>query len=174
VLLVCVNVLVMSLAGCGDKANIDETIENAAAEQTLEASNDDNKQLETIEEEVEESLTKAPAKLGEIQQVDRPTLIEKVDNSLYDASLTPSVPTYQVASDYSNVINPEEIAYACDEFKEKLAKNQFVVGDVNGQEFFETYEFNAYSQTPNFVTVDSLMHTYHLYFAHLLKSTEKN
>ncbi len=33
--------------------------------------------------------------------------------------------------------------------------------------FFEIYEMNRYSQIPNFVTVDSLMHTYHLYFSYL-------
>lgn len=29
-------------------------------------------------------------------------------------------------------------------------------------------------QIPNFVTVDSLMHTYHIYFAYLMRDIEKN
>ena len=41
-----------------------------------------------------------------------------------------------------------------------------------GREFFEVYEQNRYSLVPNFVTVDSMTHTYHLYFAHLLRTTE--
>ncbi len=46
--------------------------------------------------------------------------------------------------------------------------------DGGSGEFFEIYESNRYSMTPSFVTVDSLMHSYHLYFAYLLKKTEKN
>lgn len=42
-----------------------------------------------------------------------------------------------------------------------------------GREFFDLYERNRYNMIPNFVTVDSLMHTYHVYFAYLLKNIEK-
>lgn len=47
-----------------------------------------------------------------------------------------------------------------------------VFGDA-GREFFEIYEINRYEPKANFVTVDSMMHTYHLYFSHLLKKVEK-
>ena len=39
--------------------------------------------------------------------------------------------------------------------------------------FYEVYEQNRYEQIPNFVTVDLMMHTYHLYFSRLMKQTEK-
>ena len=42
-----------------------------------------------------------------------------------------------------------------------------------GEEFFEAYETNRYSMMPNFVTTDAMLHTYHLYFSHLLKNTER-
>ncbi len=56
----------------------------------------------------------------------------------------------------------------------KLLQNGFVVYDSAGSEFFQIYEVNRYNQIPNFVTVDSMMHTYHLYFSHLLKNLEKS
>ncbi|MBQ8930523.1 MAG: DUF3160 domain-containing protein, partial [Oscillospiraceae bacterium] len=43
-----------------------------------------------------------------------------------------------------------------------------------GDEFYDIYEMNRYYQIPSFVTTDSMMHTYHLYFSHLMKNTERN
>lgn len=94
-------------------------------------------------------------------------------SSLLGSSVTPSVPSYQVASDLSDVVNLDQF-YLSDGQKTKLAENQFVVTGSYGNEFFELYEDNRYFQIPNFVTVDSMMHTYHLYFSLLLNRTEKN
>ena len=93
-------------------------------------------------------------------------------SSLLGNSVTPSVLDYQVASDLSNVVNLDQF-YLSDAQKAKLAENQFVVTSSYGNEFFEAYEDNRYFQIPNFVTVDSMMHTYHLYFSLLLNRTEK-
>lgn len=90
-----------------------------------------------------------------------------------DVDVTPSAAPYEIASDLSNVVNLEQF-YLEDGMKEKLAGNGFVVCGDAGWEFYEIYEDNRYSLIPNFVTVDSLMHTYHLYFAYLLKGIEKN
>lgn len=87
--------------------------------------------------------------------------------------VAPSAEPYEIASDLSNVVNLEQF-YLEDGMKEKLAGNGFVVCGDAGWEFYEIYEDNRYSLIPNFVTVDSLMHTYHLYFAYLLKGIEKN
>ena len=57
--------------------------------------------------------------------------------------------------------------------RDRLGQNGFVVSSSYGKEFFEIYESNRYAQIPNFVTVDSLMHTYHVYFSYLLKNVEK-
>lgn len=91
------------------------------------------------------------------------------------ASVTPNVAPYTVDADLGNVENLWQF-YALrenQEMAELLAKNGFVVCGSAGTEFFEIYENNRYEMIPNFVTVDSLMHTYHLYFAYLLKNIEK-
>lgn len=108
-------------------------------------------------------------------------LINGNAEDLYDTTLVPSVADYTVNPDLSNIsnlgrfynydgtvllISPEQI--------NALVQDYFFVDDASYDEFFEIYESNRYDMVPNFITVDSLMHTYHLYFAYLLKNTEKN
>lgn len=89
------------------------------------------------------------------------------------AQPTASVPSYQVEPGLANVDNVRQF-YLSEEQLYLLEKNLFVVSRGYQNEFFERYEENRYSQIPNFVTVDSMMHTYHLYFSLLLNRTEKN
>ncbi len=91
----------------------------------------------------------------------------------YNAGLVASVPEYAVEAGLSNVVNANRY-YFSDQQTDMLVSNGFFVtkeGYMN--EFYEVYESNRYDQYPNFVTVDSMMHTYHLYFSYLLKNTEK-
>lgn len=110
----------------------------------------------------------------------RPELITFEENSLYDPNLVPCVPAYTF-NDYVNQANTD--VYDTTEYWEKyfperlqlLKKNNFVVYESYVNEFYQIYENNRYVPTiANYVTVDSLMHTYHLFFAHLLKNTEKS
>ncbi|MDO4333797.1 MAG: DUF3160 domain-containing protein [Eubacteriales bacterium] len=101
----------------------------------------------------------------------RPALLEQETDG--SSSVVPCVEAYIVEPDLSNVENLWQI-YLQDSMADKLVQNGFVVAGSAGREFYEVYETNRYSQIPNFVTVDSLMHTYHLYFSYLLKNTEKN
>ena len=82
------------------------------------------------------------------------------------------VQPYTVNADLSNVENLDQF-YLEDGVKELLARNGFSVDGTAGNEFFEIYENNRYENKPSFVTVDSLMHTYHLFFSHLMKNLEK-
>ena len=90
------------------------------------------------------------------------------------AAITPTATAYQVAPDLSNLINPRDIAFLSDSAKASLAENLFVVRQTYYDEFYELYESNRYNLTPNFITVDSMMHTYHLYFSLLLSRTEQD
>ena len=96
-----------------------------------------------------------------------------IEVTMRDTDMTPCVEPYSIAPDLGNVDNLWQF-YLEDGMKDKLAQNGFVVCGNAGNEFFEEYESNRYSQTASFVTVDSLMHTYHLYFSHLMRNTEKN
>ncbi|MBQ9605631.1 MAG: DUF3160 domain-containing protein [Lachnospiraceae bacterium] len=102
----------------------------------------------------------------------RPTLI---DVSLFTPTantVKASVPVYKADSDFGNVINYDRM-YLSDEGQKLLLSDGFFVSEGGSGEFFEIYENNRYLLTPSFITVDSLMHSYHLYFMYLLKKTEK-
>ncbi|MBR6307579.1 MAG: DUF3160 domain-containing protein [Lachnospiraceae bacterium] len=105
--------------------------------------------------------------------VARPKLVSGELDTGSDGNLVANVADYTVADDFSNVMTYNVLEYASDEMKTKLKNNLFVVSGDAGMEFFHIYEFNRYVQLPSFITVDSLMHTYHLYFMKLLKNTEK-
>lgn len=101
----------------------------------------------------------------------RPMLLSAAEESEGKVE-SPNTAPYPVEADLSNVENLWQF-YMEDDLKAKLAENGFVVRGDAGNEFFQIYEENRYSLIPNFVTVDSLMHTYHLYFSHLMKNIER-
>lgn len=86
--------------------------------------------------------------------------------------VTPSVKSYQVDKDLGNITNKEKFAFS-KEAKDILVKNGFMVIPKQMEEFFSTYEMNRYDYTPNFITTDSMLHNYHLYFSYLLRTVEK-
>lgn len=102
----------------------------------------------------------------------RPLLIKDMEFAGVE-EVVPCVEEYVIEPDLSNVMNLHEF-YFGDEIVEKLSKNGFVVAGDSGREFFEIYEINRYDMKPSFVTVDSMMHTYHLYFSYLLKNIERD
>ena len=104
---------------------------------------------------------------------EKPLLLD-TENSETLINVTPCVKPYSIDTDFGNIDNLEQFGLG-DNAKEKLLENGFVVYPGGaGLEFFEIYEDNRYENIPNFITVDSLMHTYHLYFSYLLKNIEKN
>lgn len=86
-------------------------------------------------------------------------------------SYTPSMPKYSVNMDENVEENPN--LYISPEVKESLNKNYFAINaDDFYEEFYSIYESNRYDTVPNFVTTDSALHTYHLFFNYLLKDLE--
>ncbi|MCR5507999.1 MAG: DUF3160 domain-containing protein [Lachnospiraceae bacterium] len=134
---------------------------------------EDKKDKTSTSVENEESSDGPKAAVGDVKFLERESMISGSAEDYYDVSLVPSVKPYSVSPDLSEVVNPRDFENLDDDAKRKLAKNLFVVNEAGYDEFFEIYEDNRYNMTPNFVTVDSMMHTYHLYFAHLLKTIEK-
>lgn len=146
------------MTGCGAVQNQD-----VVSEQT-------KIQEETQTESVEEIQSKADTVTEYSVIGQRPRLISTTADS--SENISPAADSYTLEKDLSNVDNLWQF-YLDDKMTELLAKNGFVVREEAGREFFDLYEINRYNMIPNFVTVDSLMHTYHVYFAYLLKNIEK-
>ena len=154
------------LCGCGAHGDgnktdsSDEPVTSEAAEASGEV---------TPEKEKEET---AALGNGSMAVGERPFLMG-ADAGRKESDVVPCVESYTVEPDLSNVDNLWQF-YLEEGMAEKLSENGFVVSGFAGNEFFEIYETNRYSMVPNFVTVDSMMHTYHLYFSYLLKNLEKD
>ena len=103
----------------------------------------------------------------------RPVLIDVALFSTDTDKVKASVPDYTIADDLSNIMNRDRV-YVNPEWEKNLIDDGFFVLESGGDEFFEIYESNRYGMIPSFVTVDSLMHSYHLYFLYLQKKTEKD
>lgn len=88
------------------------------------------------------------------------------------ASVVPAVKPYQVEADLGNVTNKDMFRLS-DQARSLLAKNGFVVVPTRDlKEFFWLYEENRYAPVPSFITTDSMLHNYHLFFSHLLRVIE--
>ncbi len=145
--------LAAGAVGCGAK-------EDTTVAEMTEESQEEQEERETAEEETaaEETEETQENQTGH-------------EDGLPD--YTPAVESYQVEADLSNVENADRF-YLQDHMVKKLVENNFVVCDGTWSEFFDLYEQSRYLQVPVFVTTDSMMHTYHLYFALLQKNTESN
>ena len=152
----------------GDEAQVEESSDAGAKE----ASADSQAQDAGSSDDAGSAVAGGRGLLGEEQ-------------TYYDPNLVPSVEPYKVADDFSNVVYADDFAYMFEpdheyasndaaQLRELLTKNNFAVVPQYNDEFFDIYEDNRYVMFPNFITVDSLMHSYHLYFAHVMKHIEKN
>lgn len=150
-----------------DETDSEEYEEPAAPEEPETAEEDDLEAAAAEEEYEEEPAMEEPAVTS------RPLLLAGKSDEIELKNITPNTTEYKVEKNLANVINAGEFSYYGEDFLSRLEKDQFLVADDGFNEFFEVYESNAYSQTPNFVTVDAMMHTYHLYFQYLLQNVEK-
>ncbi len=138
------------------EASTEESAVPAAPEESAEESG-----------EASEDVPVVPA----VQVLQRPSILRDYFD-LRMPVVSAKVDHYTIEANLSNVYNLEAF-YLNDEEVDLLSKNGFFVTSSYQEEFFSVYEGNRYEYIPNFVTVDSMMHTYHLYFAHLMKTTEK-
>lgn len=86
-------------------------------------------------------------------------------------NVAPAIKPYAAAADLSNITN-KNMFNLSETAKSILTKNGFVVVPGEHREFFMLYEANSYDPVPSFITKDSLLHNYHLFFSHLLRVVE--
>lgn len=143
------------------------------ADPVKQPSVEENRETQPAVEQPENLQQPADAQqtMASVEAMPRPQLLNF--SAVEKSSVTPSVAPYRVEPGLANVGNVNQF-YLSDASMRLLEQNLFLVKKDYNSEFFELYEYNRYAQIPNFVTVDSMMHTYHLYFSLLLNRTEKN
>jgi hypothetical protein len=93
----------------------------------------------------------------------------------YEApAVTPQVKPYTVRPDLSNVANLKRFAAALSPAqKARLAQNAFVATPTREQQLFFLYENNAYAWLPSFITTDSVLQVYHVFYDYSLRTVER-
>lgn len=84
------------------------------------------------------------------------------------------VSAYTVAKDLSNVANIDQFSGLTKDQIKLLVKNGFVVLPTVNTKMYYTYDSNEYSGVPNFITSDSVLHLYHLFYDKSLMNVEAN
>ncbi|MEA3400540.1 MAG: DUF3160 domain-containing protein [Armatimonadota bacterium] len=85
------------------------------------------------------------------------------------------VPGYDLPLDLEQVVNTEKLQHLLrPEVREMLSRQGFVVTDRGSEEdIVDVYDFADDAGIPPFVTVDTLLHLYHLQFDQTLKNIEE-
>lgn len=106
---------------------------------------------------------------------------ESVKLPYQPSGMTGQVPAYEVAADFSNIVNFAEFGEFTEAQKEMLLQSGFVVcspegmpGELAYDQFFHIYDANEYKRVPSFVTGDSMTHIFHIFYDSLLRSTERD
>lgn len=85
---------------------------------------------------------------------------------------TAQVKPYQVKEDLSNIINLQQFGEFTLEQRKLIAKNGFVVIPTKEEQLFYIYENNEYKKLPSFITTDSVLQVYHIFFDYSLRTLE--
>ena len=161
--------LLGSLIACG----VQEQLGESGTAQESEVPDEDSVPEESIPVEESKVPEQSDSETSDGEQASNELYVGDLEIKVRDVDVTPCVEPYTVEADLSNIDNLWQF-YLTDGQVDRLVQNGFIVFDYAGREFFERYEHNRYDQFASFVTVDSLMHTYHLYFAYLMKNIERD
>ena len=162
--------LCCSLMGCGEK--ISNEIASQVADYIKGEGTDESNAADEIASQISEAAEDIEEQIESITTMTRKQLLgDFVSDSAVSVSATYSEPGI---SDISEAVNGGAYTYMADGIKSLLLENGFAVASGGNKEFYQIYEMNRYSNLANFVTVDSMMHAYHMYFSYLLKNTERN
>ena len=83
-----------------------------------------------------------------------------------------NIPDIKIQSALSNIENLSQFGNLNDVQKEMIEKNGFVVNPTKSQQLFYIYEANTYNKIPSFITTDSVLQLYHIFYDYTLRQTE--
>ena len=93
-----------------------------------------------------------------------------------NAGIKPSIPDYKVEPGMANVVNRKIYKSLLEpKLVEMIARNGFAVAPTDYIQMFHVYENNEYqrpSKFPSFITTDSMLHTYHVFYDYTLREVE--
>lgn len=79
----------------------------------------------------------------------------------------------ELKEDLSNIINLSQFPDLTLDQKQALLKNKFFVLPAKHEQPFYVYEENEYANIPSFITTDSVLHVYHIFYDYTLRTLEQ-
>ncbi|HYF91271.1 MAG TPA: DUF3160 domain-containing protein [Symbiobacteriaceae bacterium] len=83
-----------------------------------------------------------------------------------------AVPNYHVATDLGNIANLAQFGTLTGQQRALLAQNRFVAAPTDFIQPFFLYENNTYLDVPSFITTDSVLHTFHMFYDWAMRGVE--
>lgn len=107
----------------------------------------------------------------------KPVFVDEKSRSYQETSYKPlkfdsKVRPYTVDSGLSNIVNLDQFGQFSAAQKAMLSKNCFFVSPSGEEQLFYIYEGNEYLKLPSFVSADSVLQVYHVFFDYSLRTLE--
>lgn len=151
---VCFSIVLTLAAGC------DTTGKNAANSSSKNAATE-SKASSKAEENTSYSLVSLSSSIKkEVSVPYNPSKYEK------------KVKQYKVNSDLSNIENLKQFGSFSTDEQKHLSQNAFVVSPTAEEQLFYLYEKNSYLKVPSFITADSVLQVYHIFYDYSLRNLE--
>jgi len=91
----------------------------------------------------------------------------------YVVDITPIADSYSLPVNLGKIDNKKKFSLD-NKTKQKLTEQGFVAVPSNYDQIYSIYEDNTENARPNFVTTDSVLHTYHILYDYTLRNLEIN
>jgi len=186
-------VVIFSAAGCAknEESSSGEEQKKLEAQAIIDEENDnietsayqDKEGIEENKADEENSIEDSQsdtleATKQENTEENEPDFISEVERKSIDVPYKPSniearVEAYSIKDDLSNIVNLDQFGEFTPEQINMLAKNGFVVNPTKVEQLFYIYEKNEYKKVPSFITTDSVLQVYHIFYDYSLRILEQ-
>lgn len=173
VLIVLVIVLELLSTGCsGREANLSSSNTQVNQEKNADLTKGEGTERETVKiidgEENKNDSSKISVDVKQNGQN------QSIEMKYSDTDIKAQVPNYSIERNLSNIVNLEQFGTFSDEQLKKLEENGFIVCPSEEEQLFYVYEKNEYKTIPSFITVDSVLQVYHVFYDYFLRNLESN
>ncbi|KDR94210.1 Protein of unknown function [Peptoclostridium litorale DSM 5388] len=154
-------VAIVTATGCAEK---DIHNENAHAQKSLVKDGTNGGKAAIADEKNSGDLVK----LSNVEK----DWARTIDIPFEKTQFTPSLKPYAVKGDLSNIANLDQFPQMSTMQREMLVENGFFVRPTLEEQLFYIYEHNEYKKIPTFVTTDSVLQVYHVFYDYSLRTLE--
>lgn len=166
--LICL--VVLSFAGCKKADNL-ITAETTAESRSVEPKSTESESTEPTVPETEETEAVKKSEAGVLNVSFKPGF-NSAGTPYKPLEFTAMAPDYSVTGDLSDIANIDQYGNLTEQQRALIAQNGFVVIPTDSEQLFYIYEDNTYKKIPSFVTTDSVLQLYHIFYDYSLRSLE--